>query len=159
MQDTNQQPDVPMIYIKPTRFDLVLEGVAVLLLLALWAIALGPFVFPDWYPERFDQSGSIIMAIMLTVIVGKDFPDAYFPRHMKSNFWVKITNENAERQYRLSARFSRYSLVWILLFWIEMSIRSLLPREKGIQYDHFGIYMGLYGAVIIWYIIRSRMLK
>ena len=111
MQDTNQQPDVPVIHIKPTRFDLVLEGLAVLLLLALWAIALGAFIFPDWFPEGFDQNGKITIAIMVTVIVGNGFSDAYFPKHMKSNFWVKITNENAERQYRLSARFLRYSLV------------------------------------------------
>ena len=159
MQDTNQQPDVPVIYIKPTWFDLVLEGVAVLLLLALWAIVLGSFVFPDWYPERFDQSGDVFMAMLATLMGVIDFHRTRFLTPVKSKFFFKITKENADRQYRLRARFLRYSLVWILLFLIGMSIRSFLPRENVIQDNLFVIYMGLFVCLCLWGFIRSWMLK
>jgi len=148
MQDTNQQPDVPVIYLKPTRFDFVLEGVAVLLLLALWAVVLGSFVFPDWYPERFDQSGGMVVAIMMTFSVVIICRRVRLLEPMESTL-VTITEENAERQCRLFTRLWQYLLIVMLLMFLEISLRGFLP----------GRYVGISACLFLWYIIRSRMLK
>jgi len=51
---------IDRIHLKPNIFDLVLEVVAGLLLLFLWGIALGKFVFPESYTDRFDHSLAVL---------------------------------------------------------------------------------------------------
>ena len=157
MENDDKTPDNRAMYLKPTRFDLVLDGVTVLLLLVFWVIALRPFVFPDFYPDRSDQFGEIFMAIVATLIGMIYFRHLRFPTPVRSNLFVKITEENIERQYRLNTRLMRFISICSLLIFLRIPIGKLLPMAIDIIF--FAIYVVFFACLFFWYIIRARMLK
>jgi len=119
----NDAKTVDRIYLKPNAFDLVLEVVAGLLLLFLWAIALGKFVFPESYTDRFDQSHAIFTVIGLSLSMVLFYRTTRYPFHAKHIGFVTITQENAERQYRISARMTKFIVI------IFTTIAGFLTRE------------------------------
>jgi hypothetical protein len=161
MENDDKTPDNRAMYLKPTRFDLVLDGVAVLLLLALWAIALGAFVYPDFYPKRFDQSGNIIMAIGMTIMGAFYYRFTRFLPSKGFYLFVKITEENIERQYRLGTRLWRFLCICFLVFFLEECIISFFPLETArmIRNIFFVFYVALFVCLCLWYAIRARMLR
>ena len=157
----NDTKTVDRIYLKPYAFDLVLEVMAGLLLLFLWGIALGKFVFPESYTDRFDQSFTIIIAIGLSLMFVAYYRIARYPNLRRMSF-VKITEENAERQYRLDARMSRIFFIAILAHITSVSTKGIIPLEiirslRDVSLDCLFLYF--IACMIIWYFVRSWMLR
>ena len=162
MENDTQNAD--KIYLKPSVFDLVMEVIAGLLLLFLWGIALGPFVFPESYTDRFDQSFAVINAVGWSLLAVVYYRIVRFPRFVKNNcFGFKITKENAERQYRIGSTCSRIFLIVVLTSIVGCSTRKIRPLE--IIYSLWEVSMDynlfLYSlmCLLIWSCVRSWMLR
>ena len=158
-EKNEQQPEAPAISVKPTWFDFVLDGIVILLLLTLWIIALGSFIFPDAY----SRTGDLFFVIVTSIFVMYDIWINHSPRQMARGFFVKITKENAERQYRLESRAGNYILIFVLASIIQNQAQNVIPLSNiAAKCDAFsrpGWFLGITLCLFLWYIIRARMLK
>ena len=159
MENESQKAD--KIYLKPNTFDIVLEVIAGVLLFFLWGIALGPFVFPESYANRFDQSHVIIVAIAFSLIMVLYYRTVRFPYPIKRNGFVKITEGNAERQYRLGARSLRILAIVLLASIAGSCTRGVIPLkiihtlwEASLSYTIYFL-----ACFLIWFFVRSWMLR
>jgi len=159
--ETNTKP-VDRIHLKPNAFDLVLEVVAGLLLLFLWAIALGKFVFPETYTDRFDQGFTILFAFILSLMIGLYYRTTRYPTP-RIGFFVKITEENAERQYRFDARMFRVFAIAILAGIIGNSCRGIIPLEAIRSLNEvcqdYDLFLYFLLCMLIWSFVRPWMLR
>ena len=134
----------PKIQIRLTIHDWVMEITGVALLIIIIAL---PLIFikelPEIIPTHFDASGQpdgfggkssfwilplsgIIIYVLLTIL--EAFPHIY-------NFPVKITQENAEIQYRLATRMLRILKIQILImysFILYMTIKTVKGETSGL---------------------------
>jgi uncharacterized membrane protein len=131
----------PKIKIKLTRLDIYLEIMsAVFLIVYFLILCLSWTKLPDIIPTHFDFAGKIngygskgTLFILMPVVVGLyilftilvKFPHIY-------NYAVDITEENAERQYRLAVRLMRVmKMVIIAVFtYIQYAIVSSAAANK-----------------------------
>ena len=149
--------------LKPNAFDMVLEVIAGLLLLFLWGIALGSFIFPESYTDRFHQIPDILIAFFASLAMVWHHREIRFPFPVKDNFLVKITEENAERQQRFSGRMSQFFLIFIFVIVTSGHCKYVIPLESisGIvdffYSDHY--FMWFIILFLIWYYVRSWMLR
>ena len=159
--ENEQQPEAPAISVKPTWFDFALDRIVILLLLALWAIPLGYFVFQDFYPKRFDLSGRILVAMGLTLMGVFYYRMTRFPASVNLDYYAKLPKENRERLCRLFAGCIRFYAIWFLVIFLFSSISSFLSEDTEVAARNifFPIHFGLAGFLVLWYIIRTRMLK
>ena len=123
----------PIIKLKLTKLDIVLEMIAVLLFIAMWGFVIIRLFFPSCLsPEifRLDKWGwldfvrpvitSWVIAGMLLISCRTYRPKDYF---------VKITEDNAERQYRLLMRHNRFNTI------IFGSMFCLMVVQEHMQYS------------------------
>jgi len=164
----NEVQKIGTIYLNPNAFDLVLEAVAGLLLLFLWAIALGPFVFTESYTDRFEQNLAIIVTIGFSLLVVLYYRIIRFYRIPspidKQNTFIKITQENAERQYRLYGRAVRLTFIVVLMFLIGASAEEVVPLKSiHLVYKRFFsidyMFFCFVPCFAIWLFVRSWMLR
>ena len=103
----------PMIRLKPTRFDIVLEVVAVLLLAVLWRNMV--FCLLSARENGFGNDdlwilhspgAMLCIAGSATVISFICFINSRFPH--RGGYFVRITATNAKQQYLNMARIQRY---------------------------------------------------
>ena len=150
------------IKIKPIRFDVILETVAVLVCAATWGFLIFRFIWPDAYPDVFNppQKMDLFIYAMTNIFFLVFFMQARSPREMNIKF-PKMTEENAERQYRLHARYMRWlALIFVIYFSYSMVIRNL---HHLIRFDHsddmFFIFIIPLFIIAVYYFIRSWMLR
>ncbi|MCL2348378.1 MAG: hypothetical protein FWC50_08970 [Planctomycetaceae bacterium] len=155
----NEMQKAGRIYLKPNAFDLVLDVINGLFVLALWGIALGSFVFPESYPIRFDRSSAIISAAAITLISVLYYRVTRYPIPAKYNFFLRITEENVEWQYRLNARALRMFFLWFALTFLMMRFTRISPTEDFLEDVYFPISMGFLICMLIWHSIRAWMLR
>ena len=125
----------PIIKIKPTTFDKILEAISLLLLIIGLLVACY-----SWSRIHiiFLAGISVTMYILLTVL-------ARFPE--KINYAVKITPENAEIQYFLGIRFIRFIKLWVLLIFDYIKLMTIfIYLRKGINLVSF---MGIYFFILV----------
>ena len=151
------------MYLKPNAFDIVLEVIAALLLLFFWGIALGPFVSPESFTDRFDQICTVILAALSSQIIVRKYRNTrFYTRTTRINFLVKVTEENEERQYRLHGRFDRVMVIFILTIISASSCRGIIPLEILSDFFHeigFAVWLFLFAIVTIFYYFRSWELR
>lgn len=115
--------DRPRIKIEPTAFDKILDGIAfVFLLLMLVMVSQHYGNFPEKIPTHFGNAGAVIeygskqtililptlgVFIFIMMLILNQFP-------YKFNYLVKITPENAAKQYRLGTRIVRFANVFVM---------------------------------------------
>jgi len=155
----NDSKTVDRIYLKPNAFDIVMEVVAGLLLLFLWGIALGKFVFPESYTDRFDYNHAIILTIASSL-----FAVLYYLLGRSPVIFVrnKISKENAERLSRICARLLRILFIAMLVFITGYITKGIVPLEIiHTLWQDFMIYtvcsaisLLILMSFLIWYFTR-----
>jgi hypothetical protein len=157
-QHNEQAEQRPVIKLKPTGFDIVLETVAGLMILAMWGL-----VIVSWLsPERFLWASDLPIALAFSLFAIFYYYQVRFSTpKIGSGFFIKITEENAERQSRLAATSQRLFFIWICSLLISTRILKFWPFEVRESFRHvvadFGF--GLMLCVFIWCCIRSWQLR
>jgi uncharacterized membrane protein len=161
----------PKIDVPWTAFDRSLERIsAALLVLLLIATAYYMCALPETVPLHFDargipdRYGSKWWIIIFPVIAGflyvlltalNKYPHTF-------NYMVRITQENAFRQYSLAMRFMRFlKLLVILLFALIESTVAYIAFGKADSTGIFVLPAVLVTIVLplIWYMVKSVRLQ
>lgn len=157
----------PVIKIKPTILDKVLEAAAILMLVLLWAIAIyGYSHLPEIVPIHFNGAGEpdgysgkktvFIMPVIgtflyfiLTVI--NAYPHIF-------NYPVTITAENAEKQYGIAVRMIRTLKLSVLFIFCAIDFSSYkvaMGLQEGLG-NYFIIFvLAVVFVPIVFYLLKS----
>lgn len=114
----------PKIKLTPTRLDNKLELTGTIFLVVLWALTIYTFLkLPTTIPIHFNASGQpddhgnkltlLILPILATIIYLGMTQLNKFPHIF--NYMIKITVENAEKQYTIATRMLRFLKLAILI--------------------------------------------
>lgn len=153
----------PKITIEPTQTDRLLEGLAAtgLLLLLLLPIAYYGDL-PDSIPQHFNAAGEVdrygskaslwflpgmgvFLYVLLTVL--NRWPHIF-------NYPVKITAENAEKQYRMATRLLRILKTVILFLFAVITwgvIRGAMGGDSSLGPAFLVLALGAVFGVLGWY--------
>lgn len=136
--------DRPRIKIEPTAVDRIIDALSLVFLLLLLVMVFQYYPdLPDKIPTHFNSLGQAddfgrknsilllpVMAVILFVLIqilGK-YPHQF-------NYLVKITPQNAKKQYRLGARIMRFTNLFVMMVFyytdykvIKMSINQETPN-------------------------------
>ena len=124
----------PIIKIKKSRIDFVMEYTAIANLLFMWMFTYFHYEhLPGNIPIHFDLSGNAdnfgnknslwLLPIIVTIFILLLRMLSRYPH--KFNYISKITNENAERQYKLSVRLLRYLQVSLAVLFTYINMRQI----------------------------------
>jgi uncharacterized membrane protein len=159
--------DRPVIKIKLTAPDWAVEFIGLTMLILLFVLPLFylpqlperiPIHFnaaglPDGYGSRssiwFLPATGVFMYILLTVVSA--FPQIY-------NFPVKITEKNAQVQYRLATRFIRILKTLILILFLYLTyqtINSALSKTLGLGKSFLPVFLIITIFPIIFYVVKA----
>ena len=155
----------PRIKIELNGFDKILEALGFLILIG---VIVYPFLeyasLPDRVPVHYDASGTpdrygskshvwIIVILSSFLYIGMFFLNR-FPHLF--NFPMEITEENAERQYRLATKMIRGVNVIIVagFFFINyQSIEVAKGNADGLGKSFLFTFLGSLTIGIVWYFI------
>jgi uncharacterized membrane protein len=164
MDNTDKRP---VIKLKRTTFDWILELAAFTFLLILIGM---PLIYgrelPVKIPVHFNFAGEpdgygsrsslwilpltgLFMYLVMTVL--EAFPNIY-------NFPVKITPENAVTQYRLATRLIRILKTFILLIFSFISyqtIKTAMGNATGLGKVFLPLFLLFTFGIILIYVLRS----
>lgn len=116
----------PKIEVKRTFIDWIVDGFIILALVYLWIFVSARYnSLPEVIPSHFDLRGRVdgigpryviwVLPVLATIIAIAIYWLNQYPHIF--NYPVKITEENAGRQYRMATRLMRYlSLVTVIVF-------------------------------------------
>ncbi len=164
----------PKIKPEPDSIDRFLDITGWALLIILWALVLGKFrQLPDKIPahfdlsgrpDRFDSKGTIfILPLMGTVFYSvlsflNKFPHVF-------NYTVRITEENARRQYLNATKMLRYTKLIIVILFTDIAMATIsaasnpsMNMSKWFTPVLFTL-VGLLLLIIIYFIVRSIRLR
>ena len=149
----------PKIIIPKSLFDLWIERVTFLLLLIIW---LGVIVYypdlPEKIPTHFNCRGQvdafgskqtiwILMGVFSSILVGIYFLNKYPHLH---NYTVKITEENALKNYRFSTRVLRVVNFLNLLLLAYILKTMIYPsEEKNIEIGSWFLPVVIIGSLVL----------
>ena len=149
----------PKIIIPKSLFDLWIERVTFLLLLIIW---LGVIVYfpdlPEKIPTHFNGRGQvdafgskqsiwILMGVFSSILVGIYFLNKYPHLH---NYTVKITEENALKNYRFSTRVLRVVNFLNLLLLAYILKTMIYPsEEKNIEIGSWFLPVVIIGSLVL----------
>lgn len=157
----------PLIKIEWTPVDWILEFFAILGFLTFFGTAIYYFPkLPETIPTHFNGLGqpdgysskssfwimpgiSVFLYILLTLV--NRFPH-------KFNYLVKITPQNALKQYTMGTRMIRLMkaiLVWLFLYINFTIIQSADPQSKGLGLWFLPVFLGCIFIPLIIYFILS----
>lgn len=137
----------PKLIIPLEKHDLIVIWLTWIAIFALWIIAVYGFVhLPETIPVHFNVKGEadgfggkwslfFLPALGIVMVVGLSILNRY-PEIF--NYPVKITPENAERQYKLATRLIRYvnlSMALMFLLITLMQVKSAAVQStKGFEF-------------------------
>ncbi len=149
--------------------DWLLEALALLGLLFLAGFLLYQYPrLPGTIPSHFNAAGqpdgysgrgsilflpgvSLFVYILLTLV-------ALIPQNF--NYLVKITPENAPRQYALAVRFIRYMktlVIWLFFFITLAAVRTATGETSGLGLWFMPVFLGLvFIPMIVYFVLASR---
>lgn len=134
----------PRLHIKPSSFDHILEGLAIVCVLLSVGITFYFFpILPDRIPTHFNIEGvpdgygsrtTLCFLVVLQVLFyGFLSLIAKYPHTF--NYMTQITEENAYEKYRGALRFLRWTKLWILGLFAYINwgiIQTALGKIHGI---------------------------
>jgi len=150
------------IKVQPTALDICIEAMTILVCAATWGFLIFGFVFYEIFPGVF-RSPSIFNFLIYAVMnyfIFSNFTKALPNQPLSKS--IKITKENAERQYRLNVRHNR---------WMRLSFTALISWSmigvNLIRTDAMDDWHGTVGwgiiivmcVIALYYYVRARMLK
>ncbi len=137
----------PKIKIQFDNIDRIIEILTLLLLLFIWGFMLFEFPkLPEIIPIHFNYAGeaddfgskynmlflpiiSTILYIAITII--NRFPHTF-------NYLVKITEENAERQYKIACKMMRLLKISVVIVFSFLNISIIISAKN--QSDSLGLW-------------------
>lgn len=157
----------PRLDIPRTRVDFAFEIIAVVgLLMGLLNLFLDFAKLPESIPTHFNFKGDVdswggrdslwLLAGFLVVIYISMSLVARIP-HLY-NYPCKITDDNAERQYRLGRQFItllKAEIVWLFTAIIRSTIDVAMGQSTGLQPTLMFLFLALILASTIGYFILS----
>ena len=137
---SSRQEERPIITIKKQRIDYILEYGTLLGLIFIWTlVAINYSSLPQIIPTHYNLQGQIddygskmtlwILPTIVTLILILFKVLSYYPH--KFNYAIKISNDNAERQYKLSLRTLRIIGFNITLLFSFISYKISKPVSDG----------------------------
>lgn len=163
----NTRQPRPVMKLKLRVFDIILEMAGWLSLLAGWFIPLWQYNrLPQRIPVHFNWLGQadsmgekwmiwIIPSVATILFSGLTLLNRY-PQIF--NYPVRITEQNAYRQYTLATRLIRYLktiVVFIFEFISLQVIKSAEGKSAGIPHWFLPVVLILVFIPLIYYVIRS----
>lgn len=161
----------PVLRLERSQLDKWLDGTCWVLLLCLWIVSILSWIYlPDSVPTHFnaagvvDGHGSKAVVIVLPVIGSFVFTliTLLIPYPHVFNYMVKITAENATRQYRLATQMMRWIKLSVLIIFLAISLMSLLVgmgKLPGLSVWFLPATLLLIFIPTIYMVIRSLSLK
>ncbi len=168
MKKTNLQPELKPVL---TAGDRMIETVATFFFIAIWGLVLLYYSkVPDVVPTHFDATGkpdafgdkttlwflpilSTVLFAGMTII--NNYPHIF-------NYPVKISPENALRQYTIATRLVRIlkCVIMMLFFFIlYFTIRTALQKAGGTGFWFFPLFLAMVNVPVVWYIVLSLRKK
>ncbi len=157
----------PAITIKPTIADHVLEAAAILMLLALWCIVIfGYLNLPETIPIHFNGAGEpdgyggkgtlILMPAIATVMY---FVLTLVNRNPHSfNYPVTITEENAEKQYRIATRMIRTVKLSVMVLFCAIewgSYKVAMGQQDGLGRYFILFVLGIIFIPMVFFLFKA----
>ncbi len=159
--------ELPRLVLALSTFDRVIEALSALIGLLLLVIPLTYYdELPDRIPQQYNAAGEVDIygpKYMLWVLAGTGialygFLTFLCGRPHWFNYPVKITPENAKRQYRLATRWLRSMKlgVMLLVFYIVWAtIRNARGEASGLSSALIFIVIGVNAALTAVYLARA----
>ena len=157
----------PRIVVARTPLDWALEVVAAALLLTtIWTVWHAMSILPDRIPTHFNFQGEVdgygtkstllLLLIPSTVIYAGLTALRSFPRIY--NYPVRITPENAPRQYALAVRMMLVlKMEMMALFWaVDTAIVESATRGGGLSPFFLPTALVVLFGTIAWYFLAAR---
>ncbi|NOY51953.1 MAG: DUF1648 domain-containing protein [Chlorobi bacterium] len=154
-----------------TQIDNTSKILDIILMLSLLAAVLVPIYYyqnlPDLIPSHFDMKGNvdsyagkatilIIPALLLVMAIGmrllQNYPHIF-------NYPVKITEQNAEFQYKMAQRFIALINIWVVL--LMMGIEIIIIKSAMGNYSSMDIvfvlsFIAVLFLAMIIYFIKAK---
>ena len=130
------QPKLP---ISKNKIDYLMESIAFLMLIYTWVISINSYKdLPSVIPIHYDVFGKAdnygsksniwILPIITTIIVIGFYFLNKIPH--KYNYIVKITEENAQRQYKMSTRLIRFLQLDISILFSYINYKEISGAKQ-----------------------------
>lgn len=164
----NHQPKIKPVF---TSGDRMIELLSVVVLGMIWVLVIFYFAkLPDTVPVHFDAQGQpdaygskttivVLPVIAVMLFAGMTILNRY--PHI-FNYPVKITPENARRQYSIATRLVRIlKLVVMFVFLIVgyLTIRTALGHASGLGVWFIPVFLVLINVPLGYYIILALRKK
>ena len=157
----------PKLKLTLSSFDILMEltgGVLMILLIAypLYHYAELPEVIPMHFdatgqPDRFGSKSSIWilptvgLVIYIGLVILNRFPHIF-------NYNTEITQDNAERQYRLATtllRIVNLAITLIFFYITYQSVQSAMSGQSGLGFMFVPFVFIVTIGPVIWYLIKA----
>lgn len=161
----------PRIQIKKNIFDWTLELITLLIFLLVLAV---PIIYynelPETVPRHFNAAGEpdaygsktilwILPLICSLMYVGLTILNRY--PHI-FNYLDEITEENAERQYRMATKLIRILKLIVtatFCYILFQTVQTALDHQQGLGTYFLPIFIVVMIAIIIGYLVISQKTK
>lgn len=157
----------PKLKINLSQRDKILEFTGKIFLVAMWVLTLYTFLkLPTTIPTHFNASGQaddygsklklLVLPILATIIYFGLTELNKYPHIF--NYMIKITEDNAHRQYTIATRMLRYLKLAILLIFsliILFTYLTTMGVTKGLGFWFLPLTLGLLFIPTIASIVQS----
>jgi len=157
----------PVIKLQLSFWDKVVETAGWVVLVLLWLITIFSwFNLPEVIPTHFNAAGVVdghgskgallVLPVIGTFLFG--LITLLIPYPHIFNYLVKITNENAERQYILATRMMRYLKLGILLIFLAISVSTFIVgmgKVSGLGVWFLPVMLSLIFLPTIYLVVKS----
>jgi uncharacterized membrane protein len=171
LKKNRDRTDRPVVRTEITPTDWLLELLAIAGLLTMFGFTIYQFQhLPATIPSHFNAAGqvddyasrgtvwtlpglSVFIYVLLTMIL-------LVPHQF--NYMVKITPQNAVRQYTLALRFIRYLkaiIIWLFFFITREIVAGALGKSTGLGFWFMPVFLGMIFIPMIFYFIASSRHK
>lgn len=161
----------PKLHIPMSKLEILLEIISVSAVILTWVYLIISWgKMPSIIPTHFNALGQVngyggrgslfIAPIIGTIIFILFNVLARFPHVF--NYTVKITEENAERQYRNSRLIMEILLaeISILFIYVEyIIIETALKKSSGLGIQFFPIFIIVFVGTMLYFVSRMKKLK
>jgi len=146
---------LPFFYLKPTRTDLVLDGINGLLFLVIWGIILVAAMFPVLFPGTIDREHFVLMTQITVLLTAVYIWSTRYPRIFQRRIFDVNPPDNSERRHRIHARCGRLCFIVVGLFFLWITLREVFALEEMKRLDVILRYG--FGAVVVSLLIWVRV--
>lgn len=156
----------PRIKIEPTEGDILFERMSWFLLIILWVIAIFCFInLPATMPIHFNSAGQpdnygsrttiFLLPAVGTILFGGITLLNKFP--FLFNYPVKITSDNALRQYTIAIRMMRYLKFILLIIFSYIEVMMYLTatgNSTGLSFWFLPVMLALIFIPLIYFVVK-----